>query len=45
VDEEGLTAGAGINAPLSVARLGVDYAFADFDRLGAVHRITVRLGL
>lgn len=45
VDEEGLTAGAGVNAPLSVARLGVDYSFSDFDRLGAVHRITVRLGL
>ncbi len=45
VDEEGLTAGAGINAPLGFARVGVDYAFADFDRLGGVHRITVRLGL
>jgi long-subunit fatty acid transport protein len=45
VDEEGLTAGVGINAPLGFARVGVDYAFADFDRLGGVHRITVRLGL
>ncbi len=45
VDEEGLTVGAGINAPLGFARVGVDYAFADFDRLGGVHRITVRMGL
>lgn len=45
VDEEGLTAGAGINAPIGFGRGGVDYAFADFGRLGAVHRITVRLGL
>ncbi len=45
VDEEGLTAGAGIWAPIATARAGVDYAFADFGRLGGVHRITVRLGL
>jgi long-subunit fatty acid transport protein len=45
VDEEGLTAGVGVNAPLGFVRVGVDYAFAAFDRLGGVHRITVRLGL
>ncbi len=44
VDEEGLTAGAGINAPIGFGRGGVDYAYADFGRLGGVHRITVRLG-
>ena len=45
VDEEGLTAGAGVNAPIGIGRGGVDYAYADFGRLGGVHRITVRLGL
>ncbi|MFZ1731883.1 MAG: PorV/PorQ family protein [Bacteroidota bacterium] len=45
VDEEGLTAGVGLQAPLGFARVGVDYSFADFDRLGGVHRITVRMGL
>ncbi len=45
VDEEGFTAGAGINAPLGFSRAGVDYAYAAFEHLGGVHRITVRLGL
>lgn len=45
VDEEGFTAGAGVNAPLGFSRIGVDYAFAAFEHLGGVHRITVRLGL
>ena len=45
VDEEGLTAGAGINAPIGFGRGGVDYAYAEFGRLGGVHRITLRLGL
>jgi len=37
----GFCAGAGFNA----GRLGVDYAFAPYGELGAVHRIGLRLGL
>ncbi len=43
-DEEGLTAGAGVIAPLGFARGAVDYAYAAFGRLGGVHRISVTLG-
>ncbi|PAP75874.1 PorV/PorQ family protein [Rubrivirga marina] len=41
-DTEGLTFGAGLNADLSGARLGVDYSYGSMgDFLGSVHRLTV----
>ena len=45
VDEEGLTAGIGVLAPVGGVTAGVDYAFAEFGRLGGVHRLTIRLGM
>ncbi len=45
VDEEGFTAGAGVLAPVGGIQAGVDYSFAEFGRLGGVHRLTIRLGM
>ncbi len=45
VDEEGITAGAGVLAPVGGMTAGVDYSFAEFGRLGGVHRLTIRLGM
>ncbi|MDH7515118.1 MAG: PorV/PorQ family protein [Bacteroidota bacterium] len=44
-DEEGLTAGVGISAPLGFARTGVDYAFSLYKTLNSVHRVTITLAL
>jgi len=43
VDEESFAVGAGLNAPLGFSDVGVDYAFAEFGRLGGVHRISVKM--
>lgn len=41
-DTEGLTFGAGLNADLSGARLGVDYSYGGMGEfLGSVHRLTI----
>jgi hypothetical protein len=45
VDEEGITAGAGVLAPVGDVKAGFDYSFAEFGRLGGVHRLTIRLGM
>ncbi len=45
VDEQDFTFGAGVNVPVSIANISVDYAFANFARLGSVHRFSITLGL
>ncbi|NOX65086.1 MAG: PorV/PorQ family protein [Chlorobi bacterium] len=44
-DEQSFTAGAGVRLPLGIANVSVDYAFAQFSRLGATHRFSIILGL
>lgn len=44
VDEESLSAGAGVRAPLSFFRIAADYAFVAFGRLGSVHKISLTIG-
>jgi long-subunit fatty acid transport protein len=45
VDEQNYTFGAGVKVPLDIARISVDYAFANFTRLGSAHRFSITLGL
>lgn len=45
VEEQNYTFGAGINVPVSFANVSVDYAFANFSRLGSAHRFSIILGL
>jgi long-subunit fatty acid transport protein len=45
VDEQNYSFGAGVNVPISIANLSVDYAFANFTRLGSAHRFSITLGL
>ncbi len=45
VDEQGFTAGAGVNLPLGIGNVSVDYGFSGFSRLGSVHRFSIILGL
>ncbi len=40
-----ITFGAGVSAPLSFGNVNVDYAFANFNMLGSVHRISLELTL
>jgi long-subunit fatty acid transport protein len=40
--EEDITLGAGVKVPLSFAKINVDYAYANFNRLGGVHRISLQ---
>ena len=44
-DEQNFTAGAGVKLPLGIANVAVDYAFAQFSRLGSTHRFSIILGL
>ena len=44
-DEQSFSAGAGVKLPLGIANVAVDYAFAQFSRLGATHRFSIILGL
>ena len=44
VDEESFSAGAGFVAPVSFTTIQADYAFADFGRIGGVHRISMTIG-
>jgi hypothetical protein len=39
--EEGLMAGAGVRLSLLGHTVAADYAFTDFRRLGAIHRISM----
>jgi len=39
--EERFAAGIGVRVPVFVSTVSADYAFADYGRLGSVHRITV----
>lgn len=45
VDEQNYSFGAGVNVPISIANVSVDYAFANFTRLGSAHRFSIILGL
>ena len=45
VDEQNYSFGAGVDAPISIAQIIVDYAFTNFIRLGSVHRFSIILGL
>lgn len=45
VDEQNYTFGAGVHVPLSMAAVSVDYAFANFTKLGSAHRFSIILGL
>ncbi len=45
VEEQNYSFGAGVNVPISIADVSVDYAFANFTRLGSAHRFSITLGL
>ncbi len=45
VDEQNYSFGAGVNVPISIANISVDYAFANFTKLGSAHRFSIILGL
>lgn len=45
VEEQNYTFGAGISVPISIAKFTLDYAYANFSRLGSAHRFSIILGL
>ncbi|MGB5287973.1 MAG: PorV/PorQ family protein [Ignavibacteriaceae bacterium] len=45
VDEQNYSFGLGVNVPISIAEFTLDYAFANFQRLGSAHRISIILGI
>jgi hypothetical protein len=45
VDEQNYSFGAGVNVPISIANVSIDYAFANYTRLGSAHRFSIILGL
>ena len=45
VDEQNYSFGTGLQVPISIAEFTLDYAFANFERLGSVHRFSINLGL
>jgi hypothetical protein len=45
VDEQDFSFGAGVQLPISIARFTLDYAYANFSRLGSAHRFSIILGL
>ena len=45
VDEQNYSFGTGVNIPVSIANISVDYAYANFARLGSAHRFSITLGL
>ncbi|MBK7629913.1 MAG: PorV/PorQ family protein [Ignavibacteriales bacterium] len=45
VDEQNYSFGAGVNVPVSITNVSVDYAYANFTRLGSAHRFSIILGL
>ena len=40
--EEGINLGAGVKVPLSFSKIIVDYSYANLNRLGGVHRISLQ---
>jgi hypothetical protein len=45
VAEQNYSFGAGVNLPVSIANVTVDYAYSNFVRLGTAHRFSIILGL
>ncbi|MDT3696857.1 MAG: PorV/PorQ family protein [Ignavibacterium sp.] len=45
VDEQNISIGAGVNVPVSIANVSLDYAYSNFVRLGSAHRFSILLGL
>lgn len=45
VEDQDYSFGAGVKLPVFVSTVTFDYSFANFDRLGAAHRITLSLGI
>jgi hypothetical protein len=45
VDEQNYSFGAGVNVPVSIANVTVDYSYSNFVRLGTAHRFSIILGL
>lgn len=45
VEDQNFTFGAGINAPLGIANVKFDYAYANFTKLGSAHRFSIIFGL
>jgi len=45
VDEQNYSFGLGVNVPISIAEFTLDYAFANFQRLGSAHRFSIILGI
>jgi len=45
VDEQNYSFGAGVFIPMSIANFNLDYSFANFNRLGSAHRISIIFGL
>jgi long-subunit fatty acid transport protein len=41
--EEDIALGAGVKVPLNFAKFNADYSYANFNRLGGLHRISVQL--
>jgi long-subunit fatty acid transport protein len=44
VEEQNYSFGAGVNIPVSIANVNVDYAYSNFTRLGSAHRFSIILG-
>ncbi|MBT8379848.1 MAG: PorV/PorQ family protein [Ignavibacteria bacterium] len=45
VDEQNYSFGAGLNVPISFTEITIDYAYANFSRLGSAHRFSIILGI
>ena len=45
VDEQNYSFGLGFHTPISIAEFTLDYAFANFQRLGSAHRFSIILGI
>lgn len=44
VEEQNYSLGAGVNVPISIADITVDYGFSNFTKLGSAHRFSIILG-
>jgi len=45
VEEQNYSFGAGLNMPLQLANITLDYAYSNFVRLGTAHRFSIILGI
>jgi len=45
VEDQNYSVGAGFKVPLPFSTISLDYALANFERLGSAHRITLSLGI